>query len=155
MTVLVFLFKGIISRKGWIMSENKQIDRVKEITDQLEAGIQDLFESDRYRQWLTTMSRFHNYSLNNTVLIAIQKPDATLVAGYTAWQKRFGRQVNKGEKGIKILAPAPYKAMVQMDKIDPATQLPVLDENGTPVKEAQEVIKPAFKVVSVFDVNVK
>lgn len=135
------------------MSENKKVDRVKEITDQLEAGIHDLFESDRYRQWLTTMSRFHNYSLNNTVLIAIQKPDATLVAGYTAWQKQFGRQVNKGEKGIKILAPAPYKAMVQMDKIDPATQLPVLDENGTPVKEAQEVIKPAFKVVSVFDVS--
>lgn len=153
MTVPGFLFKGIISQKGWIMSENKQADRVKEITDQLEAGIQNLFESDRYRQWLTTMSRFHNYSLNNTVLIAIQKPDATLVAGYTAWQKRFGRQVNKGEKGIKILAPAPYKAMVQMDKIDPATQLPVLDENGTPVKEAQEVIKPAFKVVSVFDVS--
>ena len=97
------------------MSENKQVERVKEITDQLEAGIHDLFESDRYRQWLTTMSRFHNYSLNNTVLIAIQKPDATLVAGYTAWQKQFGRQVNKGEKGIKILAPAPYKAMVQMD----------------------------------------
>ena len=135
------------------MSENKQVDRVKEITDQLEAGIHNLFESDRYRQWLTTMSRFHNYSLNNTVLIAIQKPDATLVAGYTAWQKQFGRQVNKGEKGIKILAPAPYKAMVQMDKIDPATQLPVLDENGAPVKEAQEVIKPAFKVVSVFDVS--
>ncbi|MBR4421852.1 MAG: antirestriction protein ArdA, partial [Erysipelotrichaceae bacterium] len=135
------------------MSENKQLDRVKEITDQLEAGIHDLFESERYQQWLTTMSRFHNYSLNNTMLIAMQKPEATLVAGYTAWQKQFGRQVQKGEKGIKILAPAPYKEMVEMDKIDPDTRLPVLDENGDPVKEEQEVTRPAYKVVSVFDVS--
>ena len=135
------------------MSENKQLDRVKEITDQLEAGIQDLFESARYQQWLTTMSRFHNYSLNNTVLIAMQKPEATLVAGYTAWQKQFKRQVNKGERGIKILAPAPYKEMVEMDKIDPDTKLPVLDKDGAPIKEQQEVLKPTFKVVSVFDVS--
>ena len=135
------------------MSENKQLDRVKEITDQLEAGIHDLFESERYQQWLTTMSRFHDYSLNNTLLIAMQKPDATLVAGYTAWQKQFGRQVQKGEKGIRILAPAPYKEKVEMDKIDPDTNLPVLDENGDPVKEEQVVMRPAFKVVSVFDVS--
>ena len=148
-----FFVKGVFSRKGKIMSENKQLDRVKEITDQLEAGIRDLFESARYQQWLTTMSRFHNYSLNNTVLIAMQKPEATLVAGYTAWQKQFKRQVNKGERGIKILAPAPYKELVEMDKIDPATKLPMLDKDGVPVKEQQEVIKPAFKVVSVFDVS--
>lgn len=135
------------------MSEKTQFDRVKEITDQLEAGIHNLFESDRYQQWLTTMSRFHDYSLNNTLLIAMQKPDATLVAGYTAWQKQFGRQVQKGEKGIRILAPAPYKEMVEMDKIDPNTNQPVLDENGTPVKEEQEVTRPAFKVVNVFDVS--
>lgn len=135
------------------MSENKQQDRVKGITDQLEAGIHDLFESDRYKEWLTTMSRFHNYSLNNTLLIAMQKPDATLVAGYTAWQKQFSRQVQKGEKGIRILAPAPYKEMVEMDKLDPDTKLPMLDENGNPVKEEQEVMRAAFKVVSVFDVS--
>lgn len=135
------------------MPEKTQYDRVKEITDQLEAGIHDLFESDKYKEWLTTMSRFHEYSLNNTLLIAMQKPEATLVAGYTAWQKQFGRQVLKGEKGIRILAPAPYKEMVEMDKLDPDTRLPVLDENGDPLKEEQEVVRPAFKVVSVFDVS--
>ena len=99
------------------------------------------------------MSKFHDYSLNNTLLIAFQKPDATLVAGYTAWQKQFGRQVQKGEKAIKILAPAPYKEKVEMDKIDPITQSPILDAEGNPVKEIQEVKRPAFKVVNVFDVS--
>ena len=88
------------------MAENKQYDRVKEITDQLEAGIAELFQSEKYTAWLKTMSKFHDYSLNNTLLIASQKPEATLVAGYTAWQKQFGRQVQKGEKGIRILAHA-------------------------------------------------
>lgn len=108
-----------------------QYDRVKEITDQLEAGIAELFQSDQYMQWLTTMSRFHDYSLNNTILIAMQKPDATLVAGYTAWQKQFGRQVNKGEKGIRILAPTPYKQKVKVDKTDPNTGEILKNPDGT------------------------
>lgn len=135
------------------MADNIQYQKVKEITDQLEQGIQDLFESEKYMSWLRTMSRFHDYSLNNTLLIAFQRPDATLVAGYTAWQKQFGRQVQKGEKAIKILAPAPYKEKVEMEKLDPITQNPILDGEGKPVKEVQEVTRPAFKVVSVFDVS--
>lgn len=135
------------------MAENTQYQRVKEITDQLEQGIQELFNSEQYTTWLRTMSKFHDYSLNNTLLICFQKPDATLVAGYTAWQKQFGRQVQKGEKAIRIIAPTPYKDKVEMEKIDPATQKPVLDKDGNPVMETQEVLRPAFKVVSVFDVS--
>lgn len=135
------------------MAENTQYQKVKEITNQLEQGIQELFQSEKYMEWLRTMSKFHDYSLNNTLLIAFQKPDATLVAGYTAWQKQFGRQVQKGEKAIKILAPAPYKEKVEMEKIDPDTQKPVLDKEGKPVMEVQEVKRPAFKVVNVFDVS--
>ena len=135
------------------MADNTQYQKVKEITDQLEQGIQDLFESEKYMSWLRTMSKFHDYSLNNTLLIAFQRPDATLVAGYTAWQKQFGRQVQKGEKAIKILAPAPYKEKVEIEKIDPITRTPILDADGKPVREVQEVTRPAFKVVSVFDVS--
>lgn len=135
------------------MPDNKQYQRVKEITDQLEQGIQDLFNSEQYMTWLRTMSKFHDYSLNNTLLICFQKPDATLVAGYTAWQKQFGRQVQKGEKAIHIIAPTPYKEQVEMEKLDPATQKPILDADGNPVMETQEVLRPAFKVVNVFDVS--
>lgn len=135
------------------MPDNKQYDRVKEITDQLEAGIAELFASEQYVTWLNTMSKFHDYSLNNTLLIAFQKPDATLVAGYTAWQKQFGRQVLRGEKAIRILAPTPYKQKIEMEKIDPDTQKPVLDENGNPVKEETEVKRIGFKVANVFDVS--
>lgn len=135
------------------MPQNTQYDRVKEITDQLEDGIAQLFESDQYMQWLTTMSRFHDYSLNNTILIAMQKPDATLVAGYTAWQKQFGRQVNKGEKAIRILAPTPYKQKVEVDKTDPNTGEILMNPDGSTQKEVQEILRPAFKVVSVFDVS--
>lgn len=135
------------------MADNTQYQKVKEITDQLEQGIQDLFESEKYMSWLRTMSKFHDYSLNNTLLIAFQRPDATLVAGYTAWQNQFGRQVQRGEKAIKILAPAPYKEKVEMEKIDPITRTPILDADGKPVREVQEVTRPAFKVVSVFDVS--
>jgi antirestriction protein ArdC len=99
------------------------------------------------------MSKFYNYSFNNTLLIAMQKPEATLVAGYTAWQRNFDRHVMKGEKGIRILAPAPYKTQMEMEKIDPKTQKPVLDADGKPVTEMVEVMRPAFKVVSVFDVS--
>lgn len=135
------------------MAENTQYQRVKEITDQLEQGIQELFNSEQYTTWLRAMSKFYDYSLNNTLLICFQKPDATLVAGYTAWQKQFGRQVQKGEKAIRIIAPTPYKDKVEMEKIDPATQKPVLDKDGNSVLEIQEVLRPAFKVVSVFDIS--
>ena len=135
------------------MAENRNAQQVREITDKLEQGIQELFESERYKEYLTTMSKFYRYSFNNTLLIAMQKPEATLIAGYTAWQRNFDRHVIKGEKGIKILAPAPYKAQEEREKIDPATQKPVLDADGKPVTETVEVMRPAFKVVSVFDVS--
>ncbi len=130
-----------------------QMERITEITQQLEEGIQSLFESAAYRTWLDTMSRFHDYSLNNTLLIASQKPDATLVAGYTAWQKTFGRQVNKGEKAIRILAPAPYKRKAEVDKVDPKTGEILKNPDGSSAKETKEIVVPAFKVVSVFDVS--
>ena len=134
---------------------NKQSnkERIKEITAGIEKGIQALFESDRYRNYLTTMSRFHRYSLNNIMLIHAQKPDATLVAGFNKWKNSFGRHVKKGEKGIQILAPTPYKVKQEEQKLDPDTKLPLLDENGEPVTEEKEVTIPLFKVVSVFDVS--
>ena len=98
-----------------------QFQKVKEITDRLETGIQELFDSERYKSWLSTMGRFHNYSLNNTLLIHMQKPDASLVASYLSWQRNFGRQVNKGEKAIRILAPTPYKKRIETERLDPAT----------------------------------
>ncbi len=135
------------------MAENNtEKQRVQELTDKLEQGLQDLFNSDSYRNYLTTMSKFHNYSFNNTLLIAMQKPDATLVAGYKAWQKNFERHVNKGEKAIRILAPAPYKIKEERDKIDPVTQELLLDKDGNPQKEEVEITIPAFRAVSVFDV---
>lgn len=135
------------------MAENKQQQEIKEISEKLEQGVKELFESEKYKEFLHTMSKFHNYSLNNTMLIAMQKPDATLVAGYTAWQHDHDRHVMKGEKGIRIFAPAPYKIKEERDKIDPVTNKPVLDENNSPVKEVVEVKIPAFKLVSVFDVS--
>ena len=131
---------------------NTEKQRVQELTDKLEQGLQDLFNSESYRNYLATMSKFHNYSFNNTLLIAMQKPDATLVAGYKAWQKNFERHVNKGEKAIRILAPAPYKIKEERDKIDPVTQELLLDKDGNPQKEEVEITIPAFRAVSVFDV---
>ena len=128
-------------------------ERIKEITAGIEKGIQELFESDRYRNYLTTMSRFHRYSLNNVMLIHAQKPDATLVAGFNKWKHSFGRHVMKGEKGIQILAPTPYKIKQEEQKLDPDTKLPLLDENGEPVTVEKEITIPMFKVVSVFDVS--
>ena len=128
-------------------------DRIKEITAGIEQGIKELFESDRYRKYLTTMSRFHKYSLNNVMLIYSQRLDATLVAGFNKWKNSFGRHVKKGEKGIQILAPTPYKIKVEKEKLDPETKLPLIDENGDPVTEEKEVSIPMFKVVSVFDVS--
>ena len=127
-------------------------ERMKEITDRLEAGIQALFESEQYKAYLTAMSKFHNYSFNNTLLIAMQKPDASLVAGFGKWRDDFERHVKKGEKGIKILAPSPYKVKKQMEKIDPSTQKPVIGADGKPVTEEREIEIPAFRVVTVFDV---
>ena len=119
----------------------------------LEEGLKELFESEKYKTYLSTMSKFHNYSFNNTLLIAMQKPEATLVAGYKAWQKNFERHVNKGEKAIRILAPAPYKIKEERDKLDPVTGEMMFDENGMPQKEQVEVTIPAFRAVSVFDVS--
>lgn len=127
--------------------------RIKEITEHLEQGVQEVFESERYRDYLKAMSRFHNYSLNNTLLIVMQKPDASLVAGYGKWRDEFERHVKSGEKGIKILAPAPYKIKKDVAKTDPDTGQPVIGADGKPVTEQQEVTIPAFKVVSVFDVS--
>lgn len=137
--------------KNTVYMSEKQ--KVKEITDKLEAGLKELFESEKYKSYLSTMSKFHNYSFNNTLLIAMQKPEATLVAGYQAWQKNFERHVNKGEKAIRILAPAPYKIKEERDKLDPVTGEMMFDENGMPQKEETEVTIPAFRAVSVFDVS--
>ena len=136
-----------------ILNSQNSADRMKEITDRLETGIQELFESERYKAYLTAMSKFHNYSFNNTLLIAMQKPDASLVAGFGKWRDDFERHVKKGEKGIKILAPSPYKVKKQMEKIDPATQKPVIGADGKPVTEEREIEIPAFRVVTVFDVS--
>ena len=128
-------------------------ERIKEITDKLETGLKNLFDSEQYRSYLNTMAKFHNYSFNNTLLIAMQKPDASLVAGFHKWKNELGRTVKKGEKAIKILAPAPYKKKVMMTKIDPNTHQPVFDKDGTPVKEEKEITVQAFKIASVFDVS--
>ena len=133
--------------------ERTEKQKVQEITDKLEEGLKELFESEKYKTYLSTMSKFHNYSFNNTLLIAMQKPEATLVAGYKAWQKNFERHVNKGEKAIRILAPAPYKIKEERDKLDPVTGEMMFDENGMPQKEQVEVTIPVFRAVSVFDVS--
>ena len=125
--------------------------KVKEITDRLEEGLKELFEGEKYKSYLNTMSKFHNYSANNIQLIEMQCPGATYVAGYKKWQKEFERHVNKGERGIRILAPAPYKIKEEQEKIDPVTNEPVLDRDGMPVMEEVEIKIPAFRVVTVFD----
>ena len=130
-----------------------QRERIKEITDSIEQGIKDMFNSDNYRKYLRTMSRFHNYSVNNIILIQMQCPEATHVAGFHKWKNEFGRNVRKGERGIRILAPAPVKKKIEMTKIDPHTQMPAKDENGNDITEEKEIKIPYFKVVSVFDVS--
>ena len=136
-----------------VLTSEKPAEKLKEITDRLEQGITELFESERYREYLRVMSKFHNYSINNTLLIAMQKPDASLVAGFSAWKNNFERNVMKGQKGIKIIAPSPYKIKQEMQKIDPHTQKPIIGKDGKPVTEEKEVTIPAYKVVSVFDVS--
>ena len=134
-----------------ILSSEKPADKMKEITDRLEQGILGLYESDRYADYLRTMSKFHDYSLNNTILIAMQ--GGNLVKGYKQWEKEFDRHVKPGEKAIKILAPSPFTVKKQVEKIDPDTQKPVFDKDGKPVTEEKEIKIPAFRVVSVFDVS--
>ena len=128
-------------------------DRMREIVDSIENGIKELFESDKYQQYLSTMSRFHRYSVNNTMLIYMQRPDATHVAGFNKWHDQFGRNVLKGEKGIRIIAPTPYKKKVEEIKTDPETNAPMLDADGKAIIEEKEIRIPMFKVVSVFDVS--
>ena len=136
-----------------VLTSEKPAEKLKEITDRLEQGIAELFDSERYKEYLKVMSKFHNYSFRNTVLIAMQKPDASLVAGFSAWKNNFERNVMKGQKGIKIIAPSPYKIKQEMQKIDPHTQKPIIGKDGKPVTEEKEITIPAYKVVSVFDVS--
>lgn len=136
-----------------VLTSEKPAEKVKEITDRLEQGIAELFESERYKEYLRVMSKFHNYSFRNTLLIAMQAPDASLVAGFNTWKNTHGRNVKRGEKGIKIFAPSPYKIKREMEKIDPQTQKPVIGKDGKPVTEEKEITVPAYKVVSVFDVS--
>lgn len=131
----------------------KNKERLKEITDSIEQGIKDLFQSDRYAQYLRTMSRFHRYSVNNTMLIYMQKPNATLVAGFNKWRDQFSRNVMRGEKGIKIIAPTPFKKKIEEEKLDPNTKAPILDADGKVIMEEKEIKIPMYKVVSVFDVS--
>ena len=133
--------------------DNALQKQLQEITDRLEQGVSDIFTSENYIKYLETMSKFHNYSLNNIILINMQKPDATMIAGYNAWKKLHGRQVMKGEKGIKILAPSPYKVKRSVEKLDSQTQKPIIGQDGKPVMVEKEIIIPAYKVVSVFDVS--
>ena len=127
--------------------------QMKEITERLEQGVKDIFTSEMYTMYLRTMAKFHNYSFNNTLLIAMQRPDATLVAGFQAWKNKFNRYVKKGEKGIQIIAPAPIKEVEEREKIDKDTGLAVLNENGEPEMERMEYVIPRFRVTTVFDVS--
>ena len=144
-----------LERRCKIMAENKPTnrERLREITDGIEQGIKELFESEKYMRYLSVMSRFHRYSVNNTMLIYMQKPDATLVAGYNKWKNQFERHVKKGEHGITIIAPTPYKKKIEEQKLDPDTKAPILDKDGKIVTEEKEIEIPMFRPVKVFDVS--
>ena len=135
------------------MATTNRDEKMKEITDRLQAGLEELFNSEKYAEYLRVMSQFHHYSFNNTLLIAMQKPDATLVAGYHAWEKKFNRHVMKGEKGIQIIAPAPFKDKQEQEKVDPETGEVVLREDGQPETEEVTIVVPRFKVSTVFDLS--
>ena len=128
-------------------------ERLQQITAGIEQGIKELFESEKYMRYLSMMSRFHRYSVNNTMLIYMQKPDATLVAGYNKWKNQFERHVKKGEHGITIIAPTPFKKKIEEQKLDPDTKAPILDAEGKAVMEEREVEIPMFRPVKVFDVS--
>ena len=144
-----------LERRMKKMAENKPTnrERLREITDGIEQGIKELFESEKYMRYLSVMSRFHRYSVNNTMLIYMQKPDATLVAGYNKWKNQFKRHVKKGEHGITIIAPTPYKKKIEEQKLDPDTHAPILDKDGKIVTEEKEIEIPMFRPVKVFDVS--
>ena len=144
-----------LERRLKIMAENKPTnrERLREITDGIEQGIKELFESEKYMRYLSVMSRFHRYSVNNTMLIYMQKPDATLVAGFNKWKNQFERHVKKGEHGITIIAPTPYKKKIEEMKRDPDTHAPILDADGKAVMEKKEIEIPMFRPVKVFDVS--
>ena len=144
-----------LERRLKIMAENKPTnrERLREITDGIEQGIKELFESEKYMRYLSVMSRFHRYSVNNTMLIYMQKPDATLVAGYNKWKDQFERHVKKGEHGITIIAPTRYKKKIEEQKLDPDTKAPILDKDGKIVTEEKEIEIPMFRPVKVFDVS--
>ena len=144
-----------LERRLKIMAENKPTnrERLREITDGIEQGIKELFESEKYMRYLSVMSRFHRYSVNNTMLIYMQKPDATLVAGFNKWKNQFERHVKKGEHGITIIAPTPYKKKIEEMKRDPDTHAPILDADGKAVMEEKEIEIPMFRPVKVFDVS--
>lgn len=128
-------------------------ERLQQITAGIEQGIKELFESEKYMRYLSVMSRFHRYSVNNTMLIYMQKPDATLVAGYNKWKNQFERHVKKGEHGITIIAPTPFKKKIEEQKLDPDTKAPMLDAEGKVIMEEREVEIPMFRPVKVFDVS--
>ena len=144
-----------LERRLKIMAENKPTnrERLREITDGIEQGIKELFESEKYMRYLSVMSRFHRYSVNNTMLIYMQKPEATLVAGFNKWKNQFERHVKKGEHGITIIAPTPYKKKIEEMKRDPDTHAPILDADGKAVMEEKEIEIPMFRPVKVFDVS--
>ena len=165
-----FLEDGPEEQKLWIAEHQSKIaslerrvkimadkptnrERLQEITAGIEQGIKELFESEKYRRYLSVMSRFHRYSVNNTMLIYMQKPDATLVAGYNKWKNQFERHVKKGEHGITIIAPTPFKKKIEEQKLDPDTKAPMLDADGKVIMEEREVEIPMFRPVKVFDVS--
>ena len=144
-----------LERRLKIMAENKPTnrERLQEITAGIEQGIKELFESEKYMRYLSVMSKFHRYSVNNTMLIYMQKPEATLVAGFNKWKNQFARHVKKGEHGITIIAPTPYKKKIEEMKRDPDTHAPILDADGKAVMEEKEIEIPMFRPVKVFDVS--
>ena len=165
-----FLEDGLEEQKLWIAEHQSEIanlerrvkimadkptnrERLQEITAGIEQGIKELFESEKYMRYLSVMSKFHRYSVNNTMLIYMQRPDATLVAGFNKWKNQFERHVKKGEHGITIIAPTPYKKKIEEMKRDPDTQAPILDADGKAVMEEKEIEIPMFRPVKVFDVS--
>ena len=143
-----------IERRVKIMADKPtNRERLQQITAGIEQGIKELFESEKYMRYLSVMSRFHRYSVNNTMLIYMQKPDATLVAGYNKWKNQFERHVKRGEHGITIIAPTPFKKKIEEQKLDPDTKAPMLDQDGKVIMEEREVEIPMFRPVKVFDVS--
>ena len=146
--------KNGIVKKSWKEIAAERREQLKEITDRLEAGVKEYMSNDvQFKKVLETMAKFHHYSANNVLLIAMQMPAATHVASYGNWQKKFNRQVKRGQKGLSIIAPAPYKKKTEREVTDPSTGKPVLDQDGNPRMEEVEITVPRFKVAKVFDLS--